>query len=49
MIDLERADDVDCLVEPERARDDVLRHLVRGDRRQRDRAEPGPLPGAGAE
>ena len=49
MVDRERPDHVLRLVERERARDDVLRHLVGDHRGHRDRREPGPLPGAGAE
>ena len=40
---VERADDVRLLAERERARDDVLRHLVGDERRERDGGEREPL------
>ena len=46
VVDRERPDDVHRVVERERARDDVLRHLVGDHGGERDRREPGPLPDA---
>jgi hypothetical protein len=47
--DRERPDDVDSLAEPEIRGDEVLRHLVGYDRRERDRREREPLCARGRE